>query len=297
MYDAKSEANEFVGDDRRDAVAKACRFFGVEEGDLRVSEPEQAEIFGLGARTVIVAVPKDAKPPAPGGGGGDGDRGDRGRGRGGRGRSDRGDRGDRGDRDRGRGRGRDEGSGDRERAPRAEVAEVGESKGVAEGKIGDVGGFIVGTVERMKLGGFTISESVEENFVVYELKGEAAVSLGSGDGRAAEAVQLLANQAAMIDSDDGPRVVVDTEGDSDRRESFLTRLATRAAERSADTKRSVALDPMNARDRRILHMAVKEIDDCATMSVGSGRYRQVVVVSKGCDEYEEAVDSAKAANE
>jgi predicted RNA-binding protein Jag len=307
MYDAKSEANEFVGDNRRDAVAKACRFFGTEEGELRISEPDPVEIFGLGARAVVVAVPKNAKPPTGGGGGDREPREGRGREGRGRGRSDRGDRGERSDRgDRGerndrseRSRGRDASSGgerdsspvEREKAPRAEV---GESKGVAEGKIGDVGTFILGTVERMKLGGFSISESVEEKFVVYELKGEAATTLGSGDGRAAEALQLLANQAAMITSDEAPRVVVDIEGDAERRETFLARLATRAAERSSETKRSVALDPMNARDRRMLHMAIKEIDECATMSVGSGRYRQVVVVSKGCEEYEEALESAKA---
>ncbi len=289
MYDSKSEANEFVGDDRADAVAKACRFFSVEESDLKIHQPEPTSIFGLGARTVVVAVPKNAKPPAPGGGGSDGGRRES-RGRGGRGRSERGERGDRSERS-DRGRSRDGGS--RERAPKADV---GESKGVAEGKLGGAGDFILGTLERMKLGGFTISESVEKDFVVYELQGEAALSLGAGDGRATEALQVLANQAAMMLSDEAPRVVVDIEGDSERRETFLSRLATRAADRAAETKRSVALDPMNARDRRILHVAVKEIDGCATMSVGSGRYRQVVVVAEGCDEYEEAIESSKAAN-
>ena len=71
--------------------------------------------------------------------------------------------------------------------------------------------------------------------------------------------------------------------------------AERAARRSVDTKRSVALDPMNARDRRILHMAVRDLDGVATMSVGSGRYRQVVIVPEGSPEYEEARASSSAA--
>ena len=59
----------------------------------------------------------------------------------------------------------------------------------------------------------------------------------------------------------------------------------------------MALDPMNGRDRRILHLSIKEMDGVATMSVGEGRYRQVVVVAEGADEYDEAVASSSAAQE
>ena len=93
------------------------------------------------------------------------------------------------------------------------------------------------------------------------------------------------------------RVVVDAEGDAERRESFLSRLAERAARRAVDSKRSVALDPMNARDRRVLHMAVRDLDGVATMSIGSGRYRQVVIVPEGSPEYDEARSSSAAAAE
>ena len=113
-----------------------------------------------------------------------------------------------------------------------------------------------------------------------------------GDGRAVDALQLLGNQFAMRLSDDSPRIVVDAEGDAEKRTEFLTRLAKRAVGRARETGRSVALDPMNARDRRILHMAVKEMDEVATMSEGSGRYRQVVVVPKGAPEYQEAENSS-----
>jgi predicted RNA-binding protein Jag len=309
MYDQKAEANEFIGDDREEAVAKACRFFGIEESELKVISPEAGEIFGAGARGIIVAIPKNAKPIPPSDsddrGGDRGDRGGRGRDRGGR----SGGRG--GDRDRG-GRGgrggnrassdRDEG-GSAEREPDREVVAAarelpkGESKGTVEGEIGEVGEFIKGVLERMALGEFRISESSEGDFCVYELRGEAALALGTGDGRAVDALQLLGNQFAMRNSDDSPRVVVDAEGDAEKREDFLARLAQRAADRAGETKRSVALDPMNGKDRRILHVTLKDIEAVATMSVGEGRYRQVVVVPEGADEYEEALASSTAAQE
>ena len=291
MYDAKAEANEFVADDRAEAVSKACRFYGIEESELKIIVPEGGEIFGAGARAVLVAIPKNAKPITPHSD--SGDRGGRGRdserGRGSRGRG--GDRGDRGGRDRGRDSSRGQ---DREVVSAEREKPQGESRGVVEGQVGEVGKFILGIVERMGLGEFRIAESSEDDFCVYELRGEAALALGTGDGRAVDALQLLGNQFAMRLSDDSPRVVVDAEGDAEKRTDFLARLAKRAAGRASETKRAVALDPMNARDRRILHVTVKDLDAVATMSVGTGRYRQVVVVPEGADEYAEALASSSA---
>ena len=163
------------------------------------------------------------------------------------------------------------------------------SKGTAKGKIGPIGEFLVGAIERMKLGNFEISESTEGDFLIYQLNGPAAEALQSGDGRATDALQLVANQVAMRQSDDAPRVVVDVEGGGDEREKTLSRLADRAVKRARETGRSIALDPMNSRDRRAIHLAVRDESDVATMSIGEGRYRQVLVVPEGAPEYDDAV--------
>lgn len=320
MFDVKSEAHEFIGNDRNDAVSQACEFYGVEESELTVHEPAALEVYGLGGRAAIVAHPSSAPKPGSGGprgardggrdGGGDRDRGrDRDRDRpaprdreerGGRGRGERGPRRERGGRDREARGGRDNDRGatretERESAPAVAAAAAPDSKGKATGKMGEVGDFVLGVVERMGIGPFEISETAEGEFVVYELRGAAAEEMGSGDGRAVDALQLLANQFAMRLDDDAPRIVVDAEGDAERRESFLGRLAERAARRAADSGRSVALDPMNGRDRRMVHVALREQNGIATMSIGSGRYRQVVVVPEGSPEYDEAVKSAEEA--
>ena len=54
---------------------------------------------------------------------------------------------------------------------------------------------------------------------------------------------------------------------------------------------------MNGRDRRIVHLALRDEADVATMSTGEGRYRQVLVVPEGAPEYEEARREAAAAAE
>ena len=170
-----------------------------------------------------------------------------------------------------------------------------ESVGTAVGELQQVGRFILGVLERMALGPFEIRESEEADFVVYQLRGPAAERLAGGEGRAADALQLVVNQVALRISEDHKRVVVDVEGEHGNREDLLARAAQRAAKRAQETGRSVALDPMNPKDRRGIHVALRDLPGIATMSIGSGRYRQVLVVPEGAPEFEEARRAAEQA--
>jgi len=317
MYDARQEPNEFVADSLAGARAKAAEFFGTDEADLKIVVPKDGEIYGVHGQTVITAVPKDAVGRAPQSEGGNshrkesrgGDRGPRGDNRSERGgdrggRHERGGRGGRNERNEGRGgegRGRNSERGSPRRdsrpAPRETLEQeakqsVEDSKGSASGKIGEIGEFVLGAVERMKLGSFEISESSEGDYLIFQLRGAAADTLQGGDGRATDALQLVANQVAMRQSEDAPRIVIDVEGSGDEREQTLGRLADRAVKRALDTGRSIALDPMNSRDRRIIHVTIRDVDDVKTLSIGEGRYRQVLVVPEGAAEYEDAGDQS-----
>jgi len=182
--------------------------------------------------------------------------------------------------------------GDRDRTPQREPSEAARgarrSVGSAAGKLGEIGQFLQGTIERMDLGPFELSESLEGEMIVLQLQGPAAKSLASGQGRTVDALQLLVNQVSARVSPERQRVVIDVEGDADAREEFLGKLAERVANRALQTGRPVALDPMNARDRRLIHLALRDRDDVATISEGEGRYRQVVVVPESSDEFEDA---------
>ncbi|HEB91545.1 MAG TPA: hypothetical protein ENI85_18365, partial [Deltaproteobacteria bacterium] len=286
MYDAREEPNEFVGEDLAEARAKAAKFFGTDESELKIVVPKEGEIYGLGGRTVIVAVPKGISVRRGGSGGGHGRR-DEGRresregkrdSRGDFGRGTRGGRNDRGARNENRGgrgaRGRsssDRGGAreDRPDSPRETITReprkaVHDSKGKAVGTLGPVGEFLLGAIELMKLGSFEISEASEGDYLIFQVRGPAADALQAGDGRATDALQLIANQVSMRQSEDSPRVVVDVEGGGEEREETLTRLAERAAKRARDTGRSIALDPMNSRDRRSIHVTLRDEEGVAT---------------------------------
>ncbi|MCL4684066.1 hypothetical protein KJ059_04845 [Myxococcota bacterium] len=306
MYDPMSEAHEFIGQNRGEALAKATAFFGVPAQELAIREVDTTLASGLGTRVAVVAYLRSSGPPAGGGGDRDRDREPR------RGREDREPRGDRGPREaRGenRGRGGDRGGrGGRDRGARSErgrerseeprqaaVARpaepaAGPSTGTTTTPLGEIGQFVCGLVERMGVGPFQISESdATEGTIALQLSGTGAARLAGGDGRTVEAVQLLANQASLrAGGDDAKRVIVEVEGSEDERTAFLEKIADRAAQRATETGRPVALEAMSPRDRRVIHVALRDAEGVATMTVGDGRYRQVVVVPESAPEYEEA---------
>ncbi len=289
-YDARREPHEFFAEERSEALAKACAFFGVGEDELAITEFQPGEVHGSANRTVLVAMLRD-RPPAPASerGGDRGGRRERGEGRRERseGRRERGE----GRRERSERRPRDRG----EARAREEEEPSGPSVGTVEGTLSEIGTFVCGVIERLDLGPFEISEAAEDDLVVFQVRGAAAPRLAGKDGRTVDALQLIANQAAGRIEEEPPRVVLDVEGDADARENRLTKLAQRVARRARETGRTVRLDPMSGRDRRTIHLALRDDEDIATMSTGEGRYRQVLVVPEGAPEFDDAVAEAERA--
>lgn len=318
MYDRMSEMQEFIADTREAAVERAVQFFHVGVEELTLREFDANAVYGLAGRALVVAGLKATSgAPRPGGShsgggrenqrserGGREDRGDRGR-RGGR--AERGGRGGRSeprgrDRDRERERrpreARDEGHGEFRAEPSGrEVPEAAarSSVGALQGDLGEIGHFVHGLLERMNVGDFTISESNQDDLLIIEVRGPAGDGISSRDSRATEAVQLLAQQVALRLAGEGDaiRVVVDFEAEGEDREAFLAKVAERVARRASETGRAVALDPMNPRDRRLIHVALRDNPQVATISRGEGRYRQVVVIPEGAPEFEDARAAAR----
>ena len=73
------------------------------------------------------------------------------------------------------------------------------------------------------------------------------------------------------------RIIVDVDGYRKRREEDLLEFAREIADEVRDTSESITLEAMPAHERRMIHMAIAEIDDIRTYSIGEGRERRVVV--------------------
>ena len=97
-------------------------------------------------------------------------------------------------------------------------------------------------------------------------------------GHTIDAIQYLAN-AILWRGVEGERkeVVVDAAGYRDRRRVSLEDMADRAASEALQSGRPVALEPMTAVERKIVHVHLAEREDVATSSEGTEPNRRVVV--------------------
>jgi spoIIIJ-associated protein len=76
----------------------------------------------------------------------------------------------------------------------------------------------------------------------------------------------------------GKPIVVDAGGYRDRHVERLQQLAARMAEKAVQSGSEVDLSPMTPHDRRIVHLALAEMDGVTTRSEGEGDDRHIVVV-------------------
>ena len=89
-------------------------------------------------------------------------------------------------------------------------------------------------------------------------------------------LNCIVNKASLVKR----RVFVNTEGYRERREERLIEMAHQVAEKVKYTDREVVLAPMSARDRRIIHVALKGDEVVSTYSQGEGEMRRVVVTTQ-----------------
>jgi len=73
---------------------------------------------------------------------------------------------------------------------------------------------------------------------------------------------------------------LDVESYLERRQESLQGLARRMADRVMDTGQIVIMEPMPARERRIIHLALREYDSVMTQSVGEGEERKVTIIPR-----------------
>lgn len=113
-----------------------------------------------------------------------------------------------------------------------------------------------------------------------DLKGpEMGVLIGKR-GKTLDAIQDLARIVANKESEEYVRVKIDTENYRKRRRETIEGLARNIAYKVKRTKKSVALENMNAYERRIIHSTLQNDRYVTTYSEGEEPYRHVVVALK-----------------
>jgi spoIIIJ-associated protein len=122
--------------------------------------------------------------------------------------------------------------------------------------------------------------SEDGNTLVLDLRGN---DLGFLIGRRGETLAALQHIIRLIVNKEirqRVNLLVDVGGYKARRENALRKLALRVADQATRRQRRIALEPMNAYERRIIHMTLRNHPTVTTESVGERDRRKVTIIPK-----------------
>ncbi|MBQ9911354.1 MAG: protein jag [Lachnospiraceae bacterium] len=117
----------------------------------------------------------------------------------------------------------------------------------------------------------------EENSLNINLAGKEMGVLIGKRGQTLDSLQYLTSLVVNRSGEHYIRVKLDTENYRERRKETLEALAKNIAYKVKRTRKSVALEPMNPYERRIIHSALQQDNFVMTKSEGEEPFRHVVV--------------------
>jgi spoIIIJ-associated protein len=126
----------------------------------------------------------------------------------------------------------------------------------------------------------TVEASDNGDVVTGNIGGDDLAILIGRHGSTLDALQYLAAIAVNGDRHNRRQVVVDAEGYRQRREFALKALADRTAQKVSRESVQMALNPMSAGERKIVHLHLKDNPRVETASEGQEPYRAVVILPK-----------------
>jgi spoIIIJ-associated protein len=117
-----------------------------------------------------------------------------------------------------------------------------------------------------------------ENDIVLEITGRDSGRIIGKKGQVLSAMQYLVNRVINRPGQDRRYVTVDAEGYRDRRDSSLATMAQNLGKQAVTQGKIITFEPMNPRDRRVVHMALAKFEGVMTRSDGEGDQRRVQII-------------------
>jgi len=122
-------------------------------------------------------------------------------------------------------------------------------------------------------------ETIEsEESVTLRISGDGSGLLIGRGGQTLDAIQYIINKVINKARLDRRIIVLDTEEYRGKREEYLLSLAAKLSHKVKKSRKPVTISNMSARDRRIIHLALKDDPGLLTKSRGEGAYRKIVIL-------------------
>ncbi len=261
---------EFSGRNIDEAIFHGLNEMGltIDEVDTEIVQKESKGLFGIGAKNAIVRLTEREVPVVPNFEAERAAAHERKADRPKRENSERRDRKPRGDKPK-----RENGE-RREKTPQALAIEYSEELA----KENDAAIFLTELLKQMKIEATVEAAETEDGLRLNIVSATDGLLIGRR-GETLDAIQYIVSLYMNKDRKENGyrRVSVDTEGYRARREETLRRLARKNAAQVARTGRSVAMEPMNPYERRVLHSALQGFKGVTTHSEGEEPNRRVII--------------------
>jgi len=134
-----------------------------------------------------------------------------------------------------------------------------------------------GILSRMGLN-FPVTIEETEEAITLNIKGDGSGILIGKGGQTLDAIQYILNKAVGKSGREKRMIVLDTEEYRDRRDEYLIALAAKLGGKVKKTRKPLTINHMSARDRRVIHLALKGDEALTTRSRGEGVYRKIVIL-------------------
>ena len=134
-----------------------------------------------------------------------------------------------------------------------------------------------GIIERMGLE-TDVAVREDDERVVLDVTGPDAGRAIGKKGQTLDALQFLVNKVVNRFPEGRRYVVVDSGDYRDRHDKGLVTMAHREAKRALEQGRTITLQPMPARDRRLIHLSLAKLAGVTTRSNGQGLGRRIQII-------------------
>jgi spoIIIJ-associated protein len=119
----------------------------------------------------------------------------------------------------------------------------------------------------------------EENPEIHiEITGPDAGRVIGKKGQVLTALQYLTHRVVNRAGVEKRHVLVDAEGYRSRRDNSLASMARRLGKQAVEQGKIITFEPMNPRDRRVVHLALAKFEGVITKSDGEGASRRVQII-------------------
>ena len=143
----------------------------------------------------------------------------------------------------------------------------------------EITSFVQSVVDAM---GLDLEASAEEmpDGVRINLEGEDGNALTRRQGEALAALQHIVSAIYRHETAEGRRLVVDCMGYRKGKDVELKQMAIFLGEKAKSTGLAQEIGPLNPYERRIVHLAVAELDSVTSESIGDAFEKTVIISVK-----------------